>query len=364
MVLRSRRTEAKLQSNQKPSLIQIRVGDSHEIAQRTLKSLEYCYNICIFSLITDLFCIMVPGGGIYSTIFGSDALRWTDFIDVIDSLLVFAFGLGVGKLCRLYRNMMEKPNENISDDDAIKALRTMAVLWFTSVWCLEAIAVGNAAALRSHIEGSAFSHLFENMTTSRCVIFVMAYLGFANVIIVMYCRGTVAIAKARNGGIRQIDIIKVIRSEPVFESAEYRIAYRAMLSQALCVGSYSAIAILKMIIWIVEQSSIIGRFFSASDVMAPFAMTYLIFMLNRSFLRVFLFGKLEDSKVDEADVRNSMFESQTRFYDQVADIIKGITIVKVVPYIVSPVRPYIMSVIEQYAPDYAKKCSELLDEFF
>ena len=362
MALRSRRTGTKLQSNQKPSLIQIRVGDSHEIAQRTLKSLESCYKICILSVVTELFCILV-NEDIYSKIFGSHALLWTDFIDVIDSLLVFTFGLGVGKLCRLYRKMLNNPNEHMSDADATKVLRTMAVLWTTSVWCLETIAVGNAAALSAHIEGSASSHAFESMTTSRCVIFVLAYLGFANVIILMYCRGRVAIAKARNEGIRQIDILKVIRTEPVFKSAEYRIAYRATLSQALCVGSYSAIAILKMIIWIVEQNSIIGRLLSASDVMAPFAMTYLIFILNRSFLRVFLFGKLQDSKLDEADVRNSMFQSQARFYDQVTDIIKGLTIVKVVPYVALPVRPYVMNMIEQYAPKYAQKFSELLDEF-
>eukprot|EP00956_Cyclotella_meneghiniana_P000550 scaffold607_cov76-Cyclotella_meneghiniana.AAC.1 len=238
--------------------------------------------------------------------------------------------------------MLNNPNEHMSDADATKVLRTMAVLWTTSVWCLETIAVGNAAALSAHIEGSASSHAFESMTTSR---------------------GRVAIAKARNEGIRQIDILKVIRTEPVFKSAEYRIAYRATLSQALCVGSYSAIAILKMIIWIVEQNSIIGRLLSASDVMAPFAMTYLIFILNRSFLRVFLFGKLQDSKLDEADVRNSMFQSQARFYDQVTDIIKGLTIVKVVPYVALPVRPYVMNMIEQYAPKYAQKFSELLDEF-
>jgi hypothetical protein len=125
-------------------------------------------------------------------------------------------------------------------------------------------------------------------------------------------------------------------------------------------GSIAAIAILDLLKWVVSDSSIIGKIFDVSDVITPFALTALLFSLNNSCLRAGLFGKLKDDKDNEEQVRHSLFVAQKGFYDKVAEIIKGVTIVRLLPYVVSPIKPYATTVINQYAPELAEKINVYL----
>lgn len=61
---------------------------------------------------------------------------------------------------------------------------------------------------------------------------------------------------------------------------EHAIGHRAYLSQALCMSSFAAHALLDLFKWIVSESSLIVRLFSVSDVITPFALTALLFELN------------------------------------------------------------------------------------
>lgn len=330
-----------------PKLLRLRIGSSQEKARAALKSLQYCYKICIMSVIADVIVVLIDDE-IFSKIFGASSLVWTDAIDIIDTTNVLVFARGLGMLSRLYQRLIDNPDQHMTDEVAMKVFRTMAIVWTSAMLTLGAVAIVNASALPTHAVGGPFGTFFETITPSKCIYLVMGFLGIANVLIRLYCRH--AIAKERTG--INIDIFKAITEVPVYRSAEHAIGHRAYLSQALCMGSFAALAILDLVKWIISDSSTIGRLFSVSDVITPFALTALLFELNRSFLRTALFGKARDGNTSETEVRNSLFAAQSGFYDNVAEIIKGVTIVRLLPYVAAPIKPYAMDIANQYAPPW------------
>jgi hypothetical protein len=101
----------------------------------------------------------------------------------------------------------------------------------------------------------------------------------------------------------------------------------------------------------------IGRLFSVSDVVTPFALTALLFELNRSFLRTALFGATNggSNQSSEAEVRNALFAAQSGFYNKVTEIIKGVTIVRLLSYVAAPIKPFAIDIARRYAPGLLEK---------
>lgn len=148
----------------------------------------------------------------------------------------------------------------------------------------------------------------------------------------------------------------MLTETPAYHSVEHAIGHRAYLSQALCMGSIAALAILDLFKWIISESSHIGRLLSVSDVITPFALAGLLYELKRSFLRTALFSaEKSGDKSREAEVRNALFAAQSGFYAKVADVIKGVTIVRLLPYVAAPIKPYAINIVSRYAPGILEK---------
>ena len=332
------------------SFYKLRVGNSKDKAEMAVKSLQNCYKICILSVIVDLIIVLIDDE-LYSKVFGKNKLLWTDIIDLMDSFQVLVLGRGLRGLIRLYQKLIESPDEHLSDDDAIKLFTVMKIVWRTIAICLGAVAVSNAAALPTHAVDGPLSSIFEQITASKCIFFMLSFLGLFNIAIRMYCR--LSVAKEVKGGVGKINVRKVLTATPRLKSPDKE-TYGAYLSQALAMGSISANAILGLLKWIVLKNTMFGRLWDASDVVTPFALTGLLFLLNRSFLRTVLTGR-GTLKTTEAEVRNSLLEAQSSFYDKASDIIKGVTIVRILPYLTAPIEPYVMGMTKQYAPALVEK---------
>ena len=82
--------------------------------------------------------------------------------------------------------------------------------------------------------------------------------------------------------------------------------------------------------WVVAaDSGIVGRALSFGEWVEPFAMTTLLFGLNRAFLRAAIVRSRDESKTavgmeEDEVIYNNLFTSQVNFYTKVAEVVKGV----------------------------------------
>ena len=83
-------------------------------------------------------------------------------------------------------------------------------------------------------------------------------------------------------GIQQYQLQSTV---PKFDMV-HEVGYSNYRNQALCSGSFSVMACLELVKWIVSlDGGIIGPIFLVSDFLTPFAMTTLLVTLNKALIR-------------------------------------------------------------------------------
>ena len=110
------------------------------------------------------------------------------------------------------------------------------------------------------------------------------------------------------------------------------LGFRAFRNQALCAGSFAAMGLMELLSWaqridISDAAGIVDRIFAIPQFATPFAITGLLFALNRKFLTAILSiirslgGSTKDQKIDD-DAYDGLFAAQTGFYGKLGETLR------------------------------------------
>ena len=317
--------------------------DFDTVANEALQSIIACYRACFAASFSDLL-VSIIDDNLWSKLWStSGVIIWTDWIDLVDSLNVLIFGLGLRRVSKLYFASLQDRERRMSEESVLDLMRTMARIWGSCALSLGLVSLSMASSL--HHQG-AFA---LGMSTSYFTGTFLSVLAIANGIIRAECRSTINDALAKGD-------IDNKSKETQNEGRE--MGYRAYRNQALCAGGFGIMSMLELVKWLInkDQAGIVGRIFAIPDILTPASITTLLFALNKSFLPAYIAatrkngnGAKEGNRVDDT-VYNQLFAAQKGFYSKVGATLKSAAIFRVLPYIVTPIIPYLVKVAELVLP--------------
>mmetsp|Transcript_26214 Transcript_26214/g.58260 ORF Transcript_26214/g.58260 Transcript_26214/m.58260 type:complete len:495 (-) Transcript_26214:1999-3483(-) len=332
---------------------------SDKVATEALKSIQYCYKTCFAAFLANVVITLIDED-IWSRTFGGasmSTLTWVDYVDALDSMNLLIFGLGLLKISRLYFDTLQDRNRRMTEDALLDLFTTMEGIWGVSAMSLAAISLSTAASLKEHGLGVELLGRFSPSAVPGVVFGVLVIANFA---VRAYCSREAARED-------QIDEDKSNRmgskskpDTPTFELAR-DMGFRAYRNQALCAGSFAALASMELAKWtlVAADSGIVGSVFSITDFLTPFAITSLLMILNKSFLRALnaamrTGGGAAMGTVND-EVYNDLFVAQAGFYTKVANTLKSAAIFGLLPYVAAPFKPYVLQAARFVAPSLVDK---------
>ena len=302
---------------------------SDKVATEALKSIQYCYKTCFAAFLAHIIVTLIDDD-IWSRTFGRaemgmSTLTWVDYVDALDGMNLLIFGLGLMRISRLYWDAMQDRDRQMTDDALLDLFTTMKGIWRVSAISLAAITLSMAASLKEHGLGVKLLGRFAPSTVPGVVFGILVIGNFA---VRAYCSREAAREDQIDDDESNRMGSKSKPNTPTFELAR-DMGFRAYRNQALCAGSFAALASLELAKWtlVAADSGIVDSVFSITDFLKPFAITSLLVILNKSFLRAFTAamrtrGGAAVGTVND-EVYNDLFVAQAGFYTKVADTLKS-----------------------------------------
>jgi hypothetical protein len=302
--------------------------DSGRKMSDALLSIRKCYRTCFFACAVDVTTTLIDKK-IWSKIIspsgsGVFRLRWTDYVDIFDSMTLFIFALGLNRISIFYEGWMQ-------DDE--KRMDNQSLSSFFSLMCWMWRIVAFNFALDSLIDASILPQMsmkwlgLEHVSSSSLMAAVATALVLAYSVVNSLCERIATVEDEKdNNRIRPHQIES--KTQPQYKSIRI-LGYRAFCGQALSTASFGINSCLKLSKWLVAaDTGIVGRALSFNEWLEPFAMTTLLAGLNKAFLRAAIVRSREASReaakieMDE-EIYRELFTAQTKFYTKVADVLKG-----------------------------------------
>ena len=314
--------------------------DYDRVATEALQSIKQCYRACFAASFSDLL-VSIIDDNLWSKWWSTSGdITWTDWIDLVDSLNVLIFGLGLRRVSKLYFASLQDRERRMSEESVLDLMRTMARIWGSCALSLGLVSLSMASSL--HHQG-AFA---LGMSTSYFTGIFLFVLAIANGIIRAECRSAIN------------DAGDIDNKSKETQSEGGEMGYRAYRNQALCAGVFGIMSMLELIKWFINknQAGIVGRIFAIPDILTPATITTLLFALNKSFLPAYIaatrkngYGAKAGNGINDT-VYNQLFAAQKGFYSKVGETLKSAAIFRVLPYVVTPTIPYLAKVAELLLP--------------
>ncbi|KAL7459762.1 hypothetical protein ACHAWC_011491 [Mediolabrus comicus] len=100
---------------------------SNNPASKALQSIRTCYKTCLFSTAVDFIITLIdgeqPGKKLWSKLFlvGNNKLndlhlRWTDYVDIFDSLSLLVFAVGLYRVSKFYEEWLNDDDNDTATD--------------------------------------------------------------------------------------------------------------------------------------------------------------------------------------------------------------------------------------------------------
>mmetsp|Transcript_25313 Transcript_25313/g.37339 ORF Transcript_25313/g.37339 Transcript_25313/m.37339 type:complete len:394 (+) Transcript_25313:72-1253(+) len=312
-----------------------------------LLSIRKCYRTCFFASAVDVTITLIDDK-IWSKLFSPRSLlhlRWTDYVDIFDSMSLIIFAMGLRRVSKFYESWMQDVNnESLSS--------------FFSLMCWIWRVVALNFALESLADASALPQIsmkwlgLQHVSSSSLVTAVATTLVLGYSMINSFCARIATVEDERDNN-RISSNQSESKARPQYKSIRM-LGYRAFCGQALSAASFGLNSCMKLSKWLVAaDTGIVGRASSFNEWAEPFAMTALLIGLNKAFLRAAIVRSREESRetaeMDE-EIYKDLFTAQIKFYSKVAEVIKGIAIFRLLPYLVAPIVPYASAALKQIAP--------------
>ena len=319
------------------------VNDRDKVAEEALQSIKLCFRSCFAASFADLL-VSIIDDNLWSKWWGasslaSGAITWMDWIDLVDSLNVFIFGLGLRRISTLYFTSLQDRERRMSEESVLDLMSTMAKLWKTCALSLGLVSISMASSLYQQSD-TGFGPGLPSF-----VGIAIGSLAFANGIIRVNCRSNMKKALAKD-------------EAPEVQNEGREMGYRAYRNQALCAGVFGIMTAIELAKWLANkaQAGIVARIFAIPDILTPATITTLLFTLNKRFLSAFIAatrtGKDGATAGNESDeeIYNQLFVAQKGFYSKVGATLKSAAIFRVLPYVVTPMKPYLAKIAQLIVP--------------
>ena len=292
-----------------------------------LLSIRKCYRTCFFACAVDVTTTLIDKK-IWSKIIigpsGVFRLRWTDYVDIFDSMTLFIFALGLNRISIFYEGWMQDDEKRMNNESLSSFFSLMCWMWRI---------VAFNFALDSLVDTSVLPQMsmkwlgLEHVSSSTLMTAVTTVLVLGYSVVNSLCERIATVEDEKDN-----NRIKPHQSEsktqPQYKSIRI-LGYRAFCGQALSTASFGINSCLKLSKWLVAaDTGLVGRALSFNEWLEPFAMTTLLAGLNKAFLRAAIVRSREASReaaeieMDEVIYRE-LFTAQTKFYTKVADVLKG-----------------------------------------
>ena len=315
-----------------------RLEKSDKIAAEALHSIKFCYRACFAAFLADAF-VSIVDDNLWAKWFGGGGgkITWMDWVDVLDTLNVLIFGLSLRRISKLYLASLQDRERQMSEESVLDLMRTMSKVWRRCGTSLGLVSLSMAASL--HQQGVVA------LRSGSLLVIALAVLGVGNWIIRLRCSSKMKAALAAAGDNKSS------------QNEAQLMGYRAYRNQALCAGVFAIMSGIKFIKWVANkaEAGIVGRAFAVPDFLEPAVITFLLFTLNKSFLTAFIVatrgnrGAVRGNTVDD-EVYNQLFTAQKGFYQKIGATLQSAAIFQVLPYLVSPLLPYLLRTIEAIVP--------------
>ena len=312
-----------------------RLEKSDKIAAEALHSIKFCYRACFAAFLADAF-VSIVDDNLWAKWFGGGGgkITWMDWVDVLDTLNVLIFGLSLRRISKLYYASLQDRERQMSEESVLDLMRTMSKVWRRCGASLGLVSLSMAASL--HQQGV----VTLGMRGGSFLAIALAVLGVGNGIVRLRCSTKMKAALAVAGDNKST------------QNEAQLMGYRAYRNQALCAGVFAIMSGIKFIKWVANkaEAGIVGRAFAMPDFLEPAVITFLLFTLNKSFLTAFIVatrekrGVVRGNTVDD-EVYNQLFTAQKGFYQKNGTTLQSAAIFQVLPYLVSPLMPYLLRTI-------------------
>ena len=300
--------------------------DGNRKMSDALLSIRKCYRTCFFACAVDVTTTLIDKK-IWSKIIGPSGvfrLRWTDYVDIFDSMTLFIFALGLNRISIFYEGWMQDDEKRMDNESLSSFFSLMCWMWRI---------VALNFALDSIVDASVLSQMsmkwlgleYVSSSSLMAAVATALVLGYS-VVNSFYERIATVEDEKDNNRIKPHQ--SESKTQPQYKSIRI-LGYRAFCGQALSTASFGINSCLKLSKWLVAaDTGIVGRALSFNEWLEPFAMTTLLAGLNKAFLRAAIVRSREASRetaeieMDE-EIYRELFTAQTKFYTKVADVLKG-----------------------------------------
>lgn len=367
---------------------------STKMSRQALRSIDSCVKMCLFAVFGDVV-ILFADRAIWSKFFGgggpttTTSLSWVDYADIFDSLSLLAFGMGLWRISRLYLlSIGNNTKEGMSHESLLFDLfSTMSWTWGVISLNMALACVTTAATLPAHAIAAAttgggplFRFLSDGgvVTPSKLSAAVATVLAIGAVAMHGRCERTAdtefrAFVEKHGIDPGKLSLSSVVGNgdKPIMFDTVRAMGFRAYRNQALCGGSIAIMACLQLARWIVSiplPLSIVGfvpHVFGVFEFLTPFAITALLFALNKALLRAAITiteissssssAAADDDQTeiidgeDENEIYRDLFAAQAGFYGRVAEFLKSATVFRLLPYIMARLIPPILKALPKFS---------------
>jgi len=309
---------------------------SQKLAKEAIKSIQDCYKMCFANVLADVVITMIDHD-IWTKLFhptgpddedsSSSVIGWIFWMDLVDSFSFFFFACGLWRISHFYIRVstgddVTYKSKRIKDEHISSLLRTMSLSWGIVAFNFAFVAVSEAAALPEHGRDGPFHFLLNGVSSKQAALGGVGALVLCGIAASVHCSNTARLADLKDN--KRISMVQQQSKANLTFASTRRMGYKSYRNQAFCAMAFALKAFMELLKWSVDvNGGILGRILSISDVLAPFAIAWLLFTLNKSFLRAAIARLRDDGTrtIDEV-LYNDLYIKQTAFYEKVAETMK------------------------------------------
>ena len=293
--------------------------DSGRPMPEALLSIRKCYRTCFFASAVDVTITS------WSKLFGPKSLlhlRWTDYVDIFDSMSLLIFAFGLRRLSKIYERWMQGDEDRMNNESLSSLFSLMCWIWRVVALNFALKSLAGASVLpQMSMKWLGLQHVSStSLVTAVATTLVLGYS-----IVTSFCAKIATVEDEKDDN-RISSNQSESKTRPQYKSIRM-LGYRAFCGQALCAASFGLNSCMKLSKWLVAaDTGIVGRASSLKEWAEPFAMTALLIGLNKAFLRAAIVRSREESRETaemDKEIFKDLFTAQIKFYTKVAEVIKG-----------------------------------------
>lgn len=291
-------------------------GGEHEKsgAVEALAAIRFCVRACFASFFVDAFTALLNSGASWHL----TQLTWLQTVDLLDSLNIFNFGLGLWGVSKFYADAIES---GMTIETVEELCKRMARIWTATAWVIVAVSAAMATKINTGMMAAGSSYVWPTGTAALAIL------------------GSIYITKKS-----AVDAAQAVQEDdgptigPDAERAR-KMGFLATRNMALCMGSFFLLSTVSIMTWLVQPGELLPKAISALDLITPVSISGLLVALNRNFLRAVVKVTRDRLGADINDeVYNDLSAAQKGFYNKIGYTLFFASAAKLLPFVIAAIK--------------------------